>query len=66
MEHWKEVYFSFNSLTLAPTELSRSSSLFFLLSVFLRFLDTQTHTKQRKLSCVCVYIHHEECVYVYH
>lgn len=35
-------YFSFNSLTLAPTEFSSSSSLFFLLSVFLRFLQTNT------------------------
>ena len=50
-------YFSFSSLTLAPTELSWSSSLFFLLSVFLRFLNTQTQRQGWSLSVefsVCI------------
>ena len=52
-DSWKDSYFSFNSLTLAPTELSWSSSLFFLLSVFLRFLDTVT--KLKKMIC-CMHV----------
>lgn len=63
MENWKEVYFSFNSLTLAPTELSWSSSLFFLLSVFLRFLDT--HKTKKVILCVCVYSSWRVCLWVW-
>lgn len=59
IERWRKAYFSFNSFTLAPTELSCSSSLFFLFSVFLRFLDThaQTNIVKQLILCIITYLY---------
>lgn len=61
VEYWMEAYFSFNSLTLAPTELSWFSSLFFLFSVFLRFLDKYAHKRQT----LTLHISNDECIFLY-
>lgn len=53
VEGFEDTYFSFSSLTLAPTEFSWSSSLFFLLSVFLRFLNVQ---KKQHRTCLGIYL----------